>query len=128
VFRSPFQSYSQQSLNDQKASKLTSLASLQLTPTLMETKRRFTTLQKSRDNFFKQQTNINTQTTSSLLSLDNCGVYDELLTSTSKISTLYERPLSRTDDENEPPQLIQPPQPVLDSIYQTTASVKRQYT
>jgi len=110
VFRSPFQSYSQQSLNDQKASKLTSLASLQLTPTLMETKRRFTTLQKSRDNFFKQQTNINTQTTSSLLSLDNCGVYDELLTSTSKISTLYERPLSRTDDENEPPQLIQPPQ------------------
>lgn len=48
VFRSPFQSsYSQQSLNEQKASKLTSLASLQLTPTLMETKRKFITLQKS---------------------------------------------------------------------------------
>jgi hypothetical protein len=48
VFRSPFQSsFSQQSLNDQKASKLTSLASLQLTPTLMETKRKFITLQKS---------------------------------------------------------------------------------
>ena len=48
VFRSPFQSsYSQQSLNEQKASKLTSLASLQLTPTLLETKRKFITLQKS---------------------------------------------------------------------------------
>ncbi len=48
MFRSPFQtSYSQQSLNEQKASKLTSLASLQLTPTLMETKRKFITLQKS---------------------------------------------------------------------------------
>lgn len=48
VFRSPFQSsYSQQSLNDQKASKLTSLASLQLTPTLLESKRKFITLQKS---------------------------------------------------------------------------------
>ena len=46
VFRSPFQSsYSQQSLNEQKASKLTSLASLQLTPTLIETKRKF--IQKS---------------------------------------------------------------------------------
>ena len=48
VFRSPFQSsYSQQSLNEQKLSKLTSLASLQLTPTLKETKRKFITLQKS---------------------------------------------------------------------------------
>ncbi len=48
MFRSPFQnSYSQQSLNEQKASKLTSLASLQLTPTLLETKRKFITLQKS---------------------------------------------------------------------------------
>ena len=48
VFRSPFQSsYSQQSLNEQKASKLTSLASLQLTPTLIETKRKFINIQKS---------------------------------------------------------------------------------
>ena len=35
VFRSPFQGYSH-SLHDQKASKLSSLASLQLTPTLLE--------------------------------------------------------------------------------------------
>lgn len=76
VFRSPFQtSYTQQSLNEQKASKLTSLASLQLTPTLMETKRKFITLQKTRDNqLFRQHTcsAITTQTTSSsLLSLDS---------------------------------------------------------
>jgi hypothetical protein len=114
VFRSPFQSsYSQQSLNEQKASKLTSLASLQLTPTLMETKRRFITLQKSRDTllhpfFSKQQTlsNINTQTTSSLLSLDNCGsncLIDEnnLRSSNNKIPTLLERTLSsnKMDDD-----------------------------
>ncbi|CAF0879713.1 unnamed protein product [Brachionus calyciflorus] len=81
VFRSPFQSsYSQQSLNEQKASKLASLASLQLTPTLQETKRKFITMQKSREavmthtQLFRQQTcsNITTQTTSSLLSLDTC--------------------------------------------------------
>jgi hypothetical protein len=84
VFRSPFQtSYSQQSLNEQKSSKLASLASLQLTPTLVETKRKFITLQKSRELqsqtsqlFNRQQTytNITTQTTSSLLSLDTCGM------------------------------------------------------
>lgn len=80
VFRSPFQSsYSQQSLNEQKASKLASLASLQLTPTLQESKRKFVTMQKSRDaimthtQLFRQQTCSNiTQTTSSLLSLDTC--------------------------------------------------------
>ena len=48
VFRSPFHSsHSQHSLHDQRASKLTSLASLQLTPTLLETKRKFITLQKA---------------------------------------------------------------------------------
>ena len=84
VFRSPFQtSYSQQSLNEQKSSKLTSLASLQLTPTLVENKRKFITLQnKPRDlqtqtsQLFTRhhtQTSI-TQTTSSLLSLDTCGM------------------------------------------------------
>jgi hypothetical protein len=111
VFRSPFQSsYSQQSLNEQKASKLTSLASLQLTPTLMETKRRFITLQKSRDTllhpfFSKQQTlsNINTQTTSSLLSLDNCMTTLDVENNlrSNKIPTLLERTLSsnKFDDE-----------------------------
>ncbi len=111
VFRSPFQSsYSQQSLNEQKASKLTSLASLQLTPTLMETKRRFITLQKSRDTllhpfFSKQQTlsNINTQTTSSLLSLDNCMTTLDVENNlrSNKIPTLLERTLSsnKIDDE-----------------------------
>jgi hypothetical protein len=43
VFRSPFQGYSQ-SLNDQKSSKLSSLASLQLTPTILE-KRKYVTIQ-----------------------------------------------------------------------------------
>ncbi len=92
VFRSPFQtSYSQQSLNEQKSSKLTSLASLQLTPTLVETKRKLSTLsQKSRELhtqpsqlFMRNSGNHHnnhhhsgsiTQTTSSLLSLDTCGL------------------------------------------------------
>ena len=116
VFRSPFQnSYSQQSLNDQKASKLTSLASLQLTPTLMETKRRFISLQKSREGLFhpffaKQQTvsNLTMQASSSLLSLENCGTLDENTTtcsssssSTSRVSNLLEQTIGscKADDD-----------------------------
>jgi hypothetical protein len=91
VFRSPFQtSYSQQSLNEQKSSKLASLASLQLTPTLVETKRKLSSLsQKSRElhtqssQLFMRNSHHHshhhhpesiTQTTSSLLSLDTCGL------------------------------------------------------
>ena len=76
----------------------------------METKRRFITLQKSRDTllhpfFSKQQTlsSINTQTTSSLLSLDNCMTNLDVENNlrSNKIPTLLERTLSsnKLDDE-----------------------------
>jgi hypothetical protein len=108
VFRSPFQtSHSQQSLNEQKSSKLASLASLQLTPTLGETTKRkiINALQKPREltaqssQMFTRSSSSHHhpschpghqsvassatagsgslaahQTTSSLLSLDTCGL------------------------------------------------------
>jgi hypothetical protein len=129
VFRSPFQSsYSQQSLNEQKASRLTSLASLQLTPTLLENKRKFCnlTFQKSRDTlvhpFFKS--NINIQTTSSLLSLDcvtseeNCS--NSSVSSSTKMNSLNEQTLN-SDDEGFKKM------PDITNMIQTS-SIKRQFS
>ena len=145
VFRSPFQSsYSQQSLNEQKASKLTSLASLQLTPTLMETKRKFITLQKSRDTighpFFRNQTlsNIQTlQTTSSMLSLDCASTVEENYAAASHIGVSaklnscisLEHTLSRTEEESDTEKNHGPRKqmPDITNIFQTN-SLKRQFT
>lgn len=135
VFRSPFQSsYSQQSLNEQKASKLTSLASLQLTPTLMETKRKFITLQKSRDTlahpFFRNQTLSNIQTTSSLLSLD-CGstaeenyVAPSNMGPSAKMNSCLslEQATNKNEDDGSRKQM-----PDITNMFQTN-SLKRQFT
>jgi hypothetical protein len=135
VFRSPFQSsYSQQSLNEQKASKLTSLASLQLTPTLMETKRKFITLQKSRDTlahpFFRNQTLSNIQTTSSLLSLD-CGSTAEenyaapsSMGQSAKMNSCLslEHVTNKNDEDGSKKQM-----PDITNMFQTN-SLKRQFT
>ena len=130
VFRSPFQSsYSQQSLNEQKASKLASLASLQLTPTLQETKRKFITLQKSREavmthtQLFRQQTCSNiTQTTSSLLSLDTC------LSSTSENDlTTSEYSCTKSNKEEKRLGQSQSTFPDITNIFQNS-SHKRQLT
>ena len=148
VFRSPFQtSYSQQSLNEQKSSKLASLASLQLTPTLVETKRKFITLQKTRDlsgqtsQIFMRQQNINTQTTSSLLSLDTYGGlnnenmlqrHNKIISSSSSLESTNSNKLAEHQLEENNGDLLPPPRrlqnlPDVTNVLHQSNSFKRQF-
>lgn len=82
VFRSPFQtSQSQQSLNEQKSVKLASMVSLQLTPTILDSKRSKLMRQECQSS----QVSIRNHKygggpiTSSMLSLNTCGIMHENL-------------------------------------------------
>ena len=110
----------------------------------METKRKFITLQKSRDTighpFFRNQTlsNIQTlQTTSSMLSLDCASTVEENYAAASHIGVSaklnscisLEHTLSRTEEESDTEKNHGPRKqmPDITNIFQTN-SLKRQFT